>query len=418
MDIAADSVHACQFSDAEIQGGIFMNIKRFVILIFFVSLHSVLGQAQEAKPLKMTISTNPVVRKNVAILNAISINSAPIDLSNSFTLRNQKSEKTKRTFPHYFNGKPGSVTLDLEFESGTVDANKIFLQAYSEFFRTFDRMRNNKFVFLGNLPGELELTQDEIKWLKLNFTNHLFASNQLIDYSGETYSVEEVTSAKIVSTSSQWDPGEKRDYREVPEQAFKGIVFSVKLNKPISTDVRFSFFKEQPLWLVDGGLFFKRPAPNPERITDAKAIADIKTGLKKSWGKLEVNDRISFYLLEANSHSKIYSISGVTSECKVGWPNWSGCRANAEPHAKWVYFGIDVLNHDSIVNLDGQSSMGFSYQNDPQMKFYLLGDLNQNAANEFLYFTDTQVEGGNSATIYEIQNGQAYPVWNWSDFEE
>ena len=149
-------------------------------------------------------------------------------------------------------------------------------------------MRNNKFV-LGNLPGELELTQDEIKWLKLNLPI-IYCSNQLIDYSGETYSVEEVTSAKIVSTSSQWDPAKR--YREVPEQAFKRLIFR-KIKQATSTDVRFSFSKNNHFGssmegCSSSGLF-------PIR-TDYGCKGDCRhqNRLKKSWGKLEVS-RICLY---------------------------------------------------------------------------------------------------------------------------
>ena len=45
----------------------------------------------------------------------------------------------------------------------------------------------------------------------------------------------------------------------------------------------------------------------------------------------------------------------------------SGC-GKPEPHAKWVYFGIDVLNHDSIVNLTGNQAWAFPIKR-PQMKF-------------------------------------------------
>jgi len=62
---------------------------------------------------------------------------------------------------------------------------------------------------------------------------------------------------------------------------------------------------------------------------------------------------------------------------------------------------------------------GFSHARDnPNYKFYLLGDINRNGYQEFLYYSDNQAEGSNSATIYEIYRGEALAIWNWTDFRE
>ena len=61
--------------------------------------------------------------------------------------------------------------------------------------------------------------------------------------------------------------------------------------------------------------------------------------------------------------------------------------------------------------------MGFSYQTTAN-EIYLLGDLNQNAANNFYILQTRKWEAETVPPFTKIQNGQAYPVWNWSDFEE
>lgn len=204
--------------------------------------------AEEKSSAKISVNTqtNTVVElsKVPTKVESISLESALSNASDTFAF-------IAKTFPKNFNTNFGAEIVEMEFSvSYDVLADIEYRERHKEFARKFDRIGKHEIVKKGNLPGAVDLTAEELSWWKQNFLNQRVKNKKFIDYLGESYPIIGIEGAKIFSSVSPWGAGEARNLEKIPEQAYRSVVFSIKLNKPVNKDERFTFFKKQPLWLV------------------------------------------------------------------------------------------------------------------------------------------------------------------------
>ena len=351
---------------------------------------------------------------------------APVDLLTSIDLEIKIPEtktNASSTFPAIYHANANSRKVDVEYwASYGENADVEYRNLHREFVRKFTRINNHDIVHRGNLPGHIVLNKEEIGWWRENLLDARLTGKKFVDYLGNRYAVQTVSTAKIIASASIWDAGEPRNYKDKPEAAYRGVAFSVLLDKAVSADHRFKFIAQIPIWLVDDKSWAFQPLGRGvlgHKLTDGGLKRRIDHFVLSRWSTAVIDDKLSHVLLRKDGHSEVYSVSAVIDRCHDGWPNWVKCVRGEQNSPWWVYFGVNVKGPFSLVNLGGGQNAGLAVAGkNPGYNYFLLGDINHNGYAEFLYFTDSRAMGNNIAAIYEINGEGAQTVWNWSDFME
>lgn len=393
---------------------------RFILAI--ILFQTVTGFADDIKIKSMTIKVNKKSSKK----HKITLKATEIDLSGLEKYLESSVERRKKVesdFPKHVNGNVGSSSLNFEFSTSFHSSSlNPYTIAHANFVQNFGRMKSNKIVSQGNVPGDIIFNSEELMWWKNNFVGDHLNDKKFVDYQGNSYSIKSIDKGAIQSSASIWDAGLPTNrYRTKPEEAYRGSIFTLNLDKRIKPDPRFGLIKEIPLWLVDANFSPTEPQKfQHKKLMDKKIIAEIRGAVKKHWPSSQIDNRLSFYELVDTSESKIYSVAVMIDRCRDGWNSWKKkCKAMEKKNPWWVYLGIDIKNKFKMINLGGHSNAGFAISGkDPGYRVSALGDLNRNGLTEFLFYSDDRAEGYNVASIYEIKNGISPSIWNWTDFQE